>query len=84
MDGAIRPGDVVVSRVNGTSDFYVIGTVVSGKAGQLMLRDSFTTNGREPAIGRAYTERQEDHRVWLFDGSAKAYVKTPDPEATTR
>jgi hypothetical protein len=83
MDGPIRPGDVVVSRVNGTSEFYVVGTVVSGKAGELMLRDTLTTNGREPAIGRAYTERQEDHRVWLFDGSAKAYVKTLDPETTT-
>jgi hypothetical protein len=80
MDGQIRPGDVVVSRVNGTRDLYVIGIVVSGTAGQLMLRDAVTTHGREPAIGRAYTERQDDHRVWLFDGSATAYVKTLDPE----
>jgi hypothetical protein len=84
MDGQIRPGDVVVSRVNGTRDSYVIGTVVSGMAGQLMLRDALTTNGRKLAIGRAYTERQGDHRVWLFDGSAAAYVKAPDPgEALT-
>ena len=80
MDGQIRPGDVVVSRVNGTRDFYVIGTVVSGTAGHLTLRDSVTTNGRAPAIGRAYSERHQDHHVWLFDGSASAYVKTPDPE----
>ena len=35
----IRPGDVVVSRVNGTRDVYVIGTVEFRNARQLMLRD---------------------------------------------
>lgn len=79
MDGQIRPGDLVVSRVNGTRNSYVIGTVVSGTAGELMLRDASTTNGRELAIERAYAGREGDHCVWLFDGSAAAYVRTPDP-----
>ena len=74
MDGQIRPGDVVVSRVNGTRDVYVIGTVESGTPGQLMLRDLLATSGRESAIGRAHNVRQDDRRVWLFDGSAAAYV----------
>ena len=70
----IRPGDVVVSRVNGTRDVYVIGTVESGTPGQLMLRDPLATTGRASAIGRAHIVRQDDRRVWLFDGSAAAYV----------
>jgi hypothetical protein len=79
MDGQIHAGDIVVSRVNGTHDFYVIATVVSGAAGQLMLRDALTTSGRETALGRGYAQKQDDGRVWLFDGSAAAYVRTADP-----
>ena len=80
MAEQIQAGDVVISRVNGTRDAYVVGTVASGMAGHVMLRDTLTTNGREAAIERGYTERQDDHRVWLFDGSAAAYVSAPDPK----
>ena len=80
MDEQIHAGDVVVCRVNGTYDQYVIGTVVSGTAGHLMLRDTLTTNGRDRAISRGYTQRKDNRRVWLFDGSAAAYVRTPEPK----
>jgi len=40
--------------------------------GQLMLRDPLATSGRASAIGRAHIVRQDDRRVWLFDGSAAA------------
>lgn len=76
MDGTIRNGDVIVCRVNGTSDFYVVGTVVSGQVGELSLRGVSTTVGQGAALGRAYDERLHDQRVWLFDGAAAAYVKT--------
>ena len=38
VDRTIRAGDGIVCRVNGTSEHYVIGTVVSGEAGALLLR----------------------------------------------
>lgn len=76
MDGEVRPGDAIVCRVNGTADFYVVGTVVSGKVGELSLRGVSTTKGRDLAIQRGYDERTPDHQVWLFDGAAAAYVKT--------
>ena len=43
-------------------------------ARQLMLRDPLATSGRASAIGRAHIVRQDDRRVWLFDGSAAADV----------
>lgn len=76
MDGKIREGDVIVCCVNGTSDFYVVGTVVSGHVGELSLRGVSTTVGQGAALGRAYDDRMPDRRVWLFDGGAAAYVKT--------
>lgn len=81
MDRTIRAGDVIVCRVNGTSEFYVIGTVVSGKVGNLSLRAVLTTVGREAAIGHAYEQRMHEGRVWLFDGAAAAYVDTVAPTA---
>jgi hypothetical protein len=79
MDGKVRGGDVIVCRVNGTSDCYVVGTVVSGQVGELSLRDVSTTTGQGAALGRAYQDRLHDHKVWLFDGAAPAYVKTSGP-----
>lgn len=81
MDGTIRGGDVIVCRVNGTSDVYVVGTVVSGEVGALSLCDMSTTIGQDTALGRAYNERLFEQRVWLFDGAASAYVKTSAPPA---
>jgi hypothetical protein len=79
MDGEIRAGDVIVCRVNGTSDFYVVGTVLSGKVGELSLRGVSTVVGHNPALRRGYHERMHDQRVWLFDGAAPAYVRTSLP-----
>ena len=76
MDGTIRVGDVIVCRVNGTSDFYIAGTVVSGKVGELSLSGVWTTLGRDAALDGAYQDLLHDQRVWLFDGAASAYVKT--------
>jgi len=81
MDGKIRGGDVIVCRVNGTSDFYVVGTVVSGCVGELSLCGVSTTVGQDAALERAYTGRLHEQRVWLFDGAASAYVKTSPPPA---
>jgi hypothetical protein len=36
MDGEIRTGDVIVCRVNGTLDLYVVGIVLSGKVGEIL------------------------------------------------
>lgn len=79
MDGRIRAGDVIVCRVNGTSDVYVVGTVVSGSVGELSLSGVSTTVGQKAALGRAYDDRLHAQCVWLFDGAASAYVKTSVP-----
>jgi hypothetical protein len=81
MDRTIRADDVIVCRVNGTSEFYVIGTVLSGKVGELLLRAVSTLVGQEAALRRAYEERMHHGRVWLFDGAAAAYVDTVAPPA---
>ena len=52
MDGEVRADDVIVCRVNGTSDFYVIGTVVSGKVGELSIRSVSTMKGQDSALQR--------------------------------
>jgi len=80
MDGPVRTGDIVVCRVNGTHEFYLIGTVVSGVVGDLKLRSISTAEGRTTALRRAYEERREPRNVWLFDGAAAAYVKASMPE----
>jgi hypothetical protein len=81
VDGKIHAGDVVVCRVNGTSDLYVVGTVASGNVGELSLCSVSTTAGQDAALGRAYHDRLHDQPVWLFDGAASAYVKTSVPLA---
>jgi hypothetical protein len=84
LDGKIHAGDMVVCRVNGTSDFYVVGTVAFGEVGELSLCGVSTTVGQDAALGRAYHDRLHDERVWLFDGAASAYVKTSHPLETCR
>ena len=79
MDGSIRTGDVVVCRVSGTSDLYVVGTVATGKVGELELSDATTIVGLAPAIERGYRHRGPDERVWLLDGAAPGCVKTSAP-----
>ena len=81
MDGTIREGDVIVCRMNGTFDVYVLGTVVSGTVGELSVRGLSTAIGQDAALGRAYHDRSPDRRVWLFDGAAAGYVKTLAPRA---
>lgn len=78
-DGEVRGGDVIVCRVNGTTDLYVVGTVVSGEVGEFSLRGVSTTIGRNVALVRAYRDRLDVQRVWLFDGAASGYVKTSAP-----
>lgn len=79
MDKTIRADDVIVCRINGTSEFYVIATVVSGTVGALSLRAPSTIVGRRSALWHAYEQRRHDSRVWLFDGAAAAYVETSVP-----
>ena len=79
MDGSIRPGDVVVCRVNGTSDLYVVGTVAAGTVGALSLSGVTTVVGLALAIDRGYRNRTPEERVWLLDGAAPGYVNTSAP-----
>ena len=79
MNGSVRVGDVVVCRVNGTSDLYVIGTVATGTVGELSLSGVATIVGLAPAIQRAYRNRTPEERVWLLDGAASGYVNTSAP-----
>jgi hypothetical protein len=79
MDGQIQAGDVVVSHVNGTIDFYLIATVLSAE-GDLALHSVSTMKGQDDAIIRGYEQREGDQGVWLFGGSAAAYVKAHRPK----
>jgi len=79
MDGPIRDGDVVVCRVNGTKDLYVIGTVAAGTVGELSLSGVTTRVGLVQAIERGYRDRTPEERVWLLDGAAPGYVNTSAP-----
>ena len=79
MDGSIRPGDVVVCRVNGTKDLYVVGTVATGTVGDLSLSGTTTMVGLARAIERGYRDRTPAERVWLLDGAASGYVNTSAP-----
>jgi len=80
MDGQIQTGDVVVSRVNGTLDFYLIATVLSAPVWDLTLHGISTMKGRDAAILRGHEQRKDAQNVWLFGGSATAYVKAPAVE----
>lgn len=79
MDLSIRAGDLVVCRVNGTKDLYVIGTVATGTVGELSLSGVATIVGLAPAIQRAYRNRTPEERVWLLDGAGSSYVNTSAP-----
>ena len=79
MDLSIRAGDLVVCRVNGTKDLYVIGTVATGTVGELSLSGVATIVGLAPAIQRASRNRTPEERVWLLDGAASGYVNTSAP-----
>jgi hypothetical protein len=79
MGRSIRAGDVVVCRVNGTSDLYVIGTVTTGTVGDFSLSGVTTVVGRAQAIEGGYRNRTPEERVWLFDGAASGYVNTSAP-----
>ena len=81
MDLSIRAGDVVVCRVNGTKDLYVIGTVATGTVGELSLSGMTTIVGLVPAVEHAYRDRTPEERVWLLDGAASGYVNTSAPRA---
>ena len=81
MDGSINVGDVIVCRVNGTSDLYVIGRVAAGKVGEFSLAAVSTMVGMARAVAHGYRDRTPEERVWLFDGAASGYVKTTAPRS---
>lgn len=88
MSKRIQPRDMVVSRVNGTRDHYVVGRVETSSTTDdgLTLIDIQPMSGREAAIERAYARLDTERKVWLFDGldaSDLAYDEAPkrDPEA---
>jgi hypothetical protein len=76
--GPIQAGDVVVSHVNGTSDLYVVATVLSALE-DLTLHCVSTVKGQDAAILRAYGQRNDNQSVWLFGGSAGAYLEARLP-----
>ena len=78
-DGQIHAGDVVVSHINGTLDSYIIATVLSA-AEDLTLNGISTMKGQDAAIRHGYGLRTDDQDVWLFGGSAGAYVKARLPK----
>ena len=81
MNGSISVGDVVVCRVNGTSDLYVIGTVVAGTVDEWSLSNVTTMVGLTRAVEEGYRNRTPDERVWLFDGTESRYITTTAPRS---
>lgn len=79
-DGTIQSGDVVVSHVNGTRDFYIVATVLS-TVGDLTLHSVSTMTGEDAAILSGYERVEAGQAVWLFGGAAAAYVKAPPAES---
>jgi hypothetical protein len=79
-DGTIQSGDVVVSHVNGTRDFYIVATVLS-TVGDLTLHSVSTMTGEDAAILGGYERVEAGQAVWLFGGAAAAYVKAPPAES---
>ena len=80
MDGEIRARDVIISHVNGTVDFYIVATVLAAPLLDLALDSVSMVKGRDAAILRGYEQRHDDQNLWLFDGSATAYVKASTGE----
>ena len=80
-EGLIGPGDVIVCRVNGTSDLYVIGTVAAGSVGELSLSSVTTIVGLSRSVEEGYRNRTPDQRVWLFDGTDSGYARTTAPRS---
>ena len=79
MDASIRAGDVVVCRVNGTSDLYVIGTVATGTVGEFSLA-GVTTIVRAGSGNRARLSRPHARGARLVvRGTASGYVRTNAP-----
>ena len=78
MAGSLRPGDVVVCRVNGTST-CMSSAVATGTVGELSPSAVTTIVGLAEAIELGCRNRMPEERVWLFDGSASGYVKTSAP-----
>jgi hypothetical protein len=81
MDRSISVGDVVVCRVNGTLELYVIGTVAAGTVGELSLCAVTTMVGLARAIARGYQDRTPNERVWLFDETASGCIETTAPRS---
>jgi hypothetical protein len=80
MDGTIQSGDVIVSHVNGTRDFYIVATVLSA-IGDLTLHSVSMMTGEDAAVLGGYERLDEGRAVWLFGGAAAAYVKAPAAES---
>ena len=81
MDESISVGDVIVCRVTGTLDLYVVGRVAAGTIGALSLSAVTTMVGLARAIAQGYHDRTPDERVWLFDGTGSDYVETTAPRS---
>lgn len=74
MSGPIHASDVVVCRVNGTIDLYVVASVDSVEDG-LRLSGIEVSEGQSRSIQRGCDRQRNDQQVWLFDGSATGYVE---------
>ena len=45
MNGTVRAGDVIVCRVNGTKDLYVIGNAAAGTVGESLAVRGYDDSG---------------------------------------
>ena len=76
----LTPGDIVVSRIRGPFEAYVIGKVYADSAGDRRFRYLDNAESRENAIRKAYSHRTGEHQVWLFAGpDDDVYSKALEP-----
>ena len=76
----LTPGDIVVSRIRGPFEAYVIGRIYADSAGDRRCWYLDHADSRENAIRKAYSHRTGEHQVWLFVGpDDDMYSKAPEP-----
>jgi hypothetical protein len=76
----IEACDVVVSRLRGPIEAYVIGEIYADSVGDRQFRYLANATSQDAAIRKGNSLRTGQHQVWLFAGPDDGvYSKAPEP-----
>jgi len=76
----IKVGDIVVSRLRGPFEAYIIGRIYEDASGDRRFWYLENAESREIAIRKGQSRRSGEHRVWLFaDPDDNACTEIPKP-----